>query len=79
MWNSHSDTQHPVGAVRGTGDSAPRLTEGQHWDQGPAGDETHRGHSHTMGFGLNSMGNGDRESTPGRGCHFLEGGKGVGG
>ena len=61
MWDSHCDTQHPVGAGRGTGDGATRLTEGEHRDRGPAGDETHQGNSHATDLGLHGMCNGGRE------------------
>ena len=65
MRNSHYDTKHPVGAGRGTVDSATRLKAGQYRDQGLAGDGTHCGHSHATDLRLHGMGNGGRESTPG--------------
>ena len=43
MWDSHCDTQHPVGVGRGTADCATRLMIGQHRDRCPTGDETHQG------------------------------------
>ena len=73
MWNSHCNTQHPVGEGRGTGDGATRLMEGQHWDQGPAGDKTHWRHSHVTEIGLHGMGDGVRESTLRGDRHSLEG------
>ena len=63
MRNSHHDTQHPVRVIRGTGDSTMRRTIGQHWDRGPAGDETHWRHSRAMKLRLHGMGNRGREST----------------
>ena len=54
-------TQHTVGAGRGTGDGATRLTSGQHQDRGPAGDETHRSHSNKTELGLHDMGDRCRE------------------
>ena len=49
-WNLHYDTQHQVGAGRGDGDGAMRLTERQHRDWGIVGDETHRGHTQCTKF-----------------------------
>ena len=79
MWNSHRNTQHSVGASKGTGDSATRLTAGQHWDRGPAGDKTHRRHSHATEIGLHGMGDRGRESTLRGDQHRLEGRRGMGG
>ena len=56
MWSSHRDTQHPVGASRGTGDGNTRLTAGQHRYRGPAGDKTHWRHSHMTELVLHGMG-----------------------
>ena len=61
MWNSHRDTQHPVGKIMGTGYGSMRLMEGKYWDWGPAGHETHQRHSHTMEIGSHGMGYGCRE------------------
>ena len=65
MCNSHCDTQHPVGAGRGCGDVATRLTVGQNRDRGPAGDENHQERSHATDIRINGMGGGCRYLTPG--------------
>ena len=76
-WNSHRDTQHPVRANRGTGDGATRLTSGQHWDRGPAGDETQRMHSQATDLASNGMGDRAKESTPSMNRHRLERRRGM--
>ena len=78
-WNSHCGTQHPVGAVKGTGDGDMRLTAGKHRDWGPVGYKTHQRYSHVKDLGLHCMGNGGRESTPRGDCRFLEVCGGMGG
>ena len=72
-------TKHMVRTGRGIGDGAMRLKVGQHQDQGTAGYETHRRHSHATELGLHGMGDGGRESTPRGDCHRLEGRRGMGG
>ena len=56
-----------------------RLTAGQHWDWGPAGDKTHGRNSHTTELGLHGMVNGGRETTLRGYHHCMEGRGGMGG
>ena len=79
MWNLYRNTQHPVGASKRTVDGARRLTAGQHRDRGPAGDETHRRHSHATELGLHGMCDGGRELTLRRDSHLMEERGGMGG
>ena len=72
-------TKHMVRTGRGIGDGAMRLKVGQHQDQGTAGYETHRRHSHATEIGLHGMGNGCRESITRGYRHRLEGRRGMGG
>ena len=79
MWNSYCDTQHPVGASRGAGDHNTCLTAGQHQDRSPAGNETHRRHSHATELGLHGIGDRDKDPTPRGVFHCMEGRGGMGG
>ena len=56
-----------------------RITAGKHRDRSPAGDETHRRHSHVTEFGLQGMGDGGRELTLREGRLRLKGCGGMGG